>query len=116
MQQLRAGFDLGTEQNGRGRRPSKKCASKTQPMEPKFRQALAYPGPVLVDAVVNCQELAMPPRISAEMTKGFTLYMPKAVLSGCGHEIVAATCPGKRWRCRIPTAVIRRRRGGAAGR
>jgi pyruvate dehydrogenase (quinone) len=38
--------------------------------------------------VVNRQELAMPPAITAEMAKGFTLYMMKAILSGRGDEIV----------------------------
>jgi pyruvate dehydrogenase (quinone) len=33
---------------------------------------------VLVDAVVNRTELAMPPSITLEMAKGFTLYMVKA--------------------------------------
>jgi hypothetical protein len=36
--------------------------------------ALAQDGPVLVDAVVNCTELAMRPSITAEMAKRFTLY------------------------------------------
>src|ERR1700704_2277135 len=44
--------------------------------------ALAHDGPVLVDAVVNRAELAMPPSITVEMAKGFTLFMVKAVLSG----------------------------------
>jgi pyruvate dehydrogenase (quinone) len=35
--------------------------------------ALAHDGPVLVDAVVNRTELAMPPSITLEMAKGFTL-------------------------------------------
>ncbi len=50
--------------------------------------ALAYDGPVLVDAVVNRTELAMPPAVNAEMAKGFTLYMVKAVMSGRGDELV----------------------------
>ena len=37
--------------------------------------ALAHDGPVLVDAVVNRSELAMPPSVTMEMAKGFTLYM-----------------------------------------
>jgi pyruvate dehydrogenase (quinone) len=57
-------------------------------VEAKLRDALAHPGPVLVDAVVNRMELAMPPRVTAEMAKGFTLYMLKAVMSGRGDEIV----------------------------
>jgi len=50
--------------------------------------ALAHDGPVLVDAVVNRTELAMPPSITAEMAKGFTLYMVKAVLSGRGSDVI----------------------------
>ena len=50
--------------------------------------ALAHDGPVLVDAVVNRAELAMPPSVTVEMAKGFTLFMLKAVLSGRGDEIV----------------------------
>ena len=33
-------------------------------------------------------ELAMPPSITAEMAKGFTLYMVKAVMSGRGDEVI----------------------------
>ena len=50
--------------------------------------ALAHDGPVLVDAVVNRTELAMPPSITVEMAKGFTLYMVKAVMSGRADEII----------------------------
>ena len=50
--------------------------------------ALDHPGPVLVDAVVNRTELAMPPTVTLEMAKGFTLYMLKAVISGRGDEII----------------------------
>jgi pyruvate dehydrogenase (quinone) len=50
--------------------------------------ALADDGPVLVDAVVNRTELAMPPSITLEMAKGFTLYMVKAIMSGRGDEII----------------------------
>jgi pyruvate dehydrogenase (quinone) len=57
-------------------------------VEPKLRETLSHPGPVLIDAVVNRMELAMPPRVTAEMAKGFTLYMLKAVMSGRGDEIV----------------------------
>ena len=50
--------------------------------------ALVHNGPVLVDAVVNRTELAMPPVVTAEMAKGFTLYMVKAVMSGWGNELI----------------------------
>ena len=50
--------------------------------------ALAHDGPVLVDAVVNRTELAMPPAITVEMAKGFSLYMVKAVLNGRADEVI----------------------------
>jgi pyruvate dehydrogenase (quinone) len=50
--------------------------------------ALAHDGAVLVDAVVNRTELAMPPSITLEMAKGFTLYMVKALISGRGDEVI----------------------------
>jgi pyruvate dehydrogenase (quinone) len=50
--------------------------------------ALAHDGPVLIDAVVNRTELAMPPSVTLEMAKGFTLYMLKAVISGRADELV----------------------------
>jgi pyruvate dehydrogenase (quinone) len=57
-------------------------------VESGIAAALAHNGPVLVDAVVNRTELAMPPAITAEMAKGFTLYMVKAVMSGRGDELI----------------------------
>ena len=50
--------------------------------------ALSHDGPVLVDAVVSRTELAMPPAVTLEMARGFTLYMVKAVMSGRGDELV----------------------------
>ena len=50
--------------------------------------ALAHDGPVLVDAVVNRAELAMPPSITLEMAKGFTLFMLKAVMNGRADEVL----------------------------
>jgi pyruvate dehydrogenase (quinone) len=57
-------------------------------VEPGIRAALTHDGPVLVDAVVNRQELAVPPKVTAEMAKGFTLYMVKAVMSGRADEVL----------------------------
>jgi len=50
--------------------------------------ALNHNGPVLIDAVVNRTELAMPPAVTLEMAKGFTLYMVRAVMSGRGDELI----------------------------
>jgi pyruvate dehydrogenase (quinone) len=57
-------------------------------VEDAIAAALAHDGPVLVDAVVNRTELAMPPSITLDMAKGFTLYMVKAIMSGRGDEII----------------------------
>jgi pyruvate dehydrogenase (quinone) len=57
-------------------------------VEAGIAAALAHDGPVLVDAVVNRTELAMPPAVSLEMAKGFTLYMVRAVMSGRGDELI----------------------------
>jgi pyruvate dehydrogenase (quinone) len=57
-------------------------------VEPGIAAALAHDGPVLIDAVVNRQELAIPPKITLEMAKGFTLYMVKAVMSGRADEVL----------------------------
>jgi len=57
-------------------------------VKPGIAAALAHDGPVLVDAVVNRQELAMPPAVTLEMAKGFSLFMVKAVMSGRGNDLV----------------------------
>ncbi len=57
-------------------------------VEAGIAAALTHNGPVLVDAVVNRTELAMPPTVTLEMAKGFTLYMVRAVMSGRGDELI----------------------------
>ena len=53
-----------------------------------MKAAFAHDGPCLVDVVVNRQELAMPPSITAEQALGFSLYLIRAVLNGRGSEVV----------------------------
>jgi pyruvate dehydrogenase (quinone) len=50
--------------------------------------ALAHDGLALVDAVVARTKLPIPPTITAEMARGFTLYMLKAVPNGRGDELL----------------------------
>ena len=57
-------------------------------VEPTIAQALKYEGPALVEVPVSRQELSMPPTVSLEQAKGFSLFMLKAVLSGRGDEII----------------------------
>jgi pyruvate dehydrogenase (quinone) len=51
-------------------------------------EALAHDGPVLVDAVVSRMVLPIPPSITVEMAKGFSLYMLKAIIGGRGDDLV----------------------------
>jgi len=57
-------------------------------LEGVLREALAHPGPVLVDVVTAKQELVMPPKIKLEQAKGFSLYMLKAIINGRGDEVL----------------------------
>jgi pyruvate dehydrogenase (quinone) len=57
-------------------------------LETGIRDVLAHPGPALLDAVTARTELSMPPKITLEQMRGFTLYMAKAIISGRGDEVV----------------------------
>ncbi|WP_306996127.1 MULTISPECIES: ubiquinone-dependent pyruvate dehydrogenase [Pseudoxanthomonas] len=57
-------------------------------LEQGLTEAFAHKGPVVIDAVVERMELAMPPKVTGQMAKGFTLYMLKAVLNGKGDEVI----------------------------
>ena len=57
-------------------------------VEAAIAQALNHDGPALVEVFVARQELAMPPTITLEQAKGFSLFMMKAVLNGRGDEII----------------------------
>jgi pyruvate dehydrogenase (quinone) len=57
-------------------------------VEPMIAQALRHNGPAVVEVYVARQELAIPPSITFEQAKGFSLFMLKAVLSGRADEII----------------------------
>ena len=50
--------------------------------------AFAHDGPAVIDIVTAGQELSMPPKLTLEQIKGFTLYATRTILSGRGDEIV----------------------------
>jgi pyruvate dehydrogenase (quinone) len=50
--------------------------------------AFAHDGPVLIDAAVNRTELAMPPSITLERVKGFSIFMMKAIMNGRADGII----------------------------
>jgi pyruvate dehydrogenase (quinone) len=57
-------------------------------VEPMIAQALKHDCPALVEVHVARQELAIPPSITLEQAKGFSLFMLKAVLSGRADEVI----------------------------
>jgi pyruvate dehydrogenase (quinone) len=57
-------------------------------LEQALRTALEYDGPALVEVMVARSELSMPPAITLEEIKGFTLYATRTILSGRGDELV----------------------------
>lgn len=57
-------------------------------LEGAMQEVLSHPGAALLDAVTARDELSMPPKITLEQMKGFTLYMAKAIISGRGDEVI----------------------------
>jgi pyruvate dehydrogenase (quinone) len=53
-----------------------------------IRDVLAFDGPAVLDVVTATQELSMPPTITAEQVKGFSLWVLRAVMSGRGDEVL----------------------------
>lgn len=49
---------------------------------------LAHDGPAVLDVVTERQELSIPPSITAQQVKGFSLYALRTVLSGQGSQLV----------------------------
>src|SRR5699024_9090098 len=61
---------------------------KSKVLTKTVKEFLAHEGPALIDVEVEQQELSIPPSITAEQAKGFTLYSLRTVLSGRGDELV----------------------------
>ena len=61
---------------------------KPEELTPAIKEALSHDGPAMVEVIVNRQERSMPPAITAEQVKGFSLYMVRAVLRGRGDEVI----------------------------
>jgi pyruvate dehydrogenase (quinone) len=57
-------------------------------LEGALQAAFAHDGPALVDVRVARQELAIPPKVTLEQAKGFSLFALKTILSGGADEIV----------------------------
>lgn len=57
-------------------------------LEEAIQKGLSSPGPVVFDVVINRMELIIPPKITLEHMKGFSLYLSKAIINGRGTEVV----------------------------
>jgi pyruvate dehydrogenase (quinone) len=56
-------------------------------LEQALADAFSHDGPALVDVVTARQELSIPPTITAEQAKGFSLYAIRTVLAGRTDEL-----------------------------
>lgn len=57
-------------------------------LEPALTEALAHDGPAVVDVVTARQELSIPPAITAEQAKGFSLYAIRTIMAGRADELL----------------------------
>ena len=96
LEQKSTGFlDFGTELNNPNFAATAEAAGirgirleDPAEVEEGIAAAFEHDGPVLIDAVINRTELAMPPSVTLEMAKGFSLYMVKAIMNGRTDEII----------------------------
>jgi pyruvate dehydrogenase (quinone) len=57
-------------------------------LEEAMSKAIAHDGPALISVRSDRQELSMPPNVTLEQAKGFTLWAIRTVLSGRGDELL----------------------------
>jgi pyruvate dehydrogenase (quinone) len=57
-------------------------------LEPALSDAFAHDGPAVVDVVTARQEMSIPPGITVEQAKGFSLYAIRTILAGRGDELL----------------------------
>jgi pyruvate dehydrogenase (quinone) len=61
---------------------------KPQDLKGALAEAFSHDGPVLVDVLSPRQELAMPPKATAEQAYHFGMFMMKAVLDGRARQLI----------------------------
>jgi pyruvate dehydrogenase (quinone) len=57
-------------------------------LEAVLREAFAHDGPALVDVLTARQELSIPPAVTVEQAKGFSLYAIRTILAGRSDELL----------------------------
>jgi len=61
---------------------------RSEQLEGALQAAFAHDGPALIDVRVARQELALPPKVTLEQAKGFSIFAIRTILSGGGGELV----------------------------
>ncbi|HEX4731920.1 MAG TPA: ubiquinone-dependent pyruvate dehydrogenase [Solirubrobacterales bacterium] len=61
---------------------------KPSQLDSALHDALAHPGPALIEVMTDRQELSMPPNVTLDQMRGFTLYAARSIFSGNGDEVV----------------------------
>jgi pyruvate dehydrogenase (quinone) len=61
---------------------------RPEQLEPALKAAFAHKGPAIIEVLTQRLELAMPPTITVEEAKGFSLYMLHTVMNGRGDELI----------------------------
>jgi pyruvate dehydrogenase (quinone) len=57
-------------------------------LESALRDAFDHAGPAVIDVATARQELSIPPQVTLDQIKGFTLYATRTILSGRADELV----------------------------
>jgi pyruvate dehydrogenase (quinone) len=61
---------------------------KADELEDALKAAFAHDGPALVDVRTARHELSVPPKVTYDQVKGFSLYATRTILSGEGSELI----------------------------
>ena len=65
-----------------------KHVERSKDLPDAVRAFLAHDGPAVLDVVTERQELSIPPTVTAQQVKGFSLYALRTVVSGQGSQLV----------------------------
>ncbi|MGV9877128.1 thiamine pyrophosphate-dependent enzyme, partial [Streptomyces cellulosae] len=63
-------------------------ADRAGELDDALREAFVHDGPAVVDARTASQELSLPPHLTYEQVKGFSLFATRTVLSGEGDQLL----------------------------
>jgi pyruvate dehydrogenase (quinone) len=61
---------------------------RPEQLRPALQAAFSHKGPALIEVLTHRLALSMPPTITFEEMKGFSLYMLRTVLNGRGDELI----------------------------